>query len=93
MNTYTVVCDYFATGEGHTISVWMGYADNEKNARKQFAGAVSNGRYYVQGADVIQGFDFDNPLVQLFMTMDLKSQLMDETCYRSFSGQLHFNYS
>jgi hypothetical protein len=93
MKKYTVVCDYFATGEGRTFSVWMGFADNARAAKKLFASAVSGGSYYAPGADVIEGFDFDNPIVEMFMTMALKGQLGDENCHRSFSGQLHFNYS
>ena len=93
MRKYTVVCDHSATGEGRTISLWIGFAENEHEARNRFASAVNNGRYYAQGAAVVDGFSFKNCLVKLFLTKSMKAQLEDDACYRSFSGQLHFNYS
>lgn len=93
MNPYTVVSDYAATGEGRTISVWMGFAENETEAKKLFASSINGGDYYVQGAVAIEGFSFRNRLVRLFMTKAMREQLDDDNCYRSFSGQLHFNYS
>lgn len=93
MNKYTVICDYFATGEGRAMSIWMGFADSKKDALKQFKRAIENGDWYAQGADVIEGFDFDNHVAKLLLSPGAASQMQDENCYRNLSAKLHFNYS
>lgn len=93
MTPYTVTCDYFATGEGRTISIWMGFADGEKEARTMFKTSVYGGDYYVLGAEVIKGFAFDDRIAKILVTDGVRSQLSDENCNRFFSAQLHFNYS
>jgi len=93
MTKYTVISDYGATGEGRTISIWMGFAENEEAAKRMFETSVHGGDWYIKGATTVEGFAFSNPLVKLFMTKAIRAQLSDEICYRSFSAQLHFNYS
>jgi len=89
---YTVVCDYFATGEGRTISVWMGLAENQSEALGFFERSFEHGDYWAKGACVIDGFAFDNDVVVNVMNDAIRSQMLDDRCNRSFSAQLHFNY-
>jgi hypothetical protein len=93
MKKYTVIADYGATGEGRIISLWMGFAQDEAEARSRFESSVHGGDFYAIGASVIEGFSFKNRLVRLFLTKAMRDQLNDDNCYRSFSGLLHFNYS
>lgn len=93
MNKYTVVSEYMATGEGRTISVWMGFADHETAAKLNFVSAIPLGGWYVHGADVHEGFLFDHELVKELVSDRVRTQMMDENCNRSFSAQLHYNYS
>jgi hypothetical protein len=93
MVIHTVYEDYFATGEGRTISLWIGFAENPTEALKRFSSEVPNGDYFARGARVVPGADFLNSAAKLLVTSEVKAQLMDERCNRSFSAQMHLNYS
>lgn len=47
---FTAVFDYFATGEGMTVGIIMGYAQSAADLRKQVLDSFNP--YYAQGADV-----------------------------------------
>ena len=93
MTLYTVTSDYFATGEGRTLSLWMGRAFSAQEALGWFRDSLHGGDYFVQGAIVSQGFIWDDPVVADLTNRLIRQQLEDPGCNRSFSAQLHFNYS
>lgn len=93
MGPFTVISDYFATGEGRTLSIWMGFAADRADATKRFVESVHGGDWYAIGAEVLDGFDFDNAVADAMVSPVARAQLMDESCNRSYSAQLHFNYS
>jgi|APFre7841882654_1041346.scaffolds.fasta_scaffold680560_1 proline racemase len=93
MTKYTITSDYYATGEGRTLSIVYCFAQDEAAALEQFKKTVYGGDWYVLGATVIEGFDFDNEVARYLITAAVKAQLLDERCNLAFSSQLHFNYS
>lgn len=42
MKIWTVWCDYGATGEGQSVMVWIGYAENEAAACAKFSERFGN---------------------------------------------------
>jgi hypothetical protein len=89
---YTVICDYSATGEGRTISIWMGIAENESHAKQLFSEAVYDGHWFSHGVSIIEGFQYDDENVKMFMTPVIKN-VLETDCMKHFSSQLHFNFS
>ena len=90
---YTVALSYFATGEGHTLSLWIGFARDPQDAREKFQQAVPNGSFWVQGAQVFEGFNREHVACKYLLTPLALRNLEDPHCMREFSAQLHFNYS
>ena len=94
MTKYTVTCDYAATGEGRTIIIFYTLlAFSPEDALNQFKREVINGDWWVKGAEVKIGFDFENYIAQLLVSSSVRLQLEDENCNRHFTAQLHYNYS
>ena len=92
MNSYTVVCDYGATGEGRTLMILYVMAISKQLALDEFVRTFVGGSYYAQGADVIEGFDFDCDVARVLVTPQVQNQL-SANCMKSFSASLHYNYS
>jgi len=90
---YTVVMDYGATGEGRTLSVWIGFALDLEDARAKFQSAVPNGDFWAQGAEVFEGVNTQHEVCQTLLTPVVVAQILDTHCMREFSAQLHVNYS
>jgi hypothetical protein len=90
---YTVTVDHSATGEGRTIIILYVLAESPENAIEKFKTLVYGGDYFYQGAIVVEGFDFDSELAQLFLTETIKEQLTDDSCNRYYQSMIHFNYS
>jgi hypothetical protein len=91
MTTYTVYCEYGATGEGITHMIWYGFCENESEAMKQFT--LHFDPYYAQGAQVVKGFCFENRSARLLVSDAARKLLTDPECYKSFHAQIHVNYS
>ena len=89
---FTVFSYYMATGEGHTYSIWCGYAPNPEDAKKEFVRVIPHGEWHVQGAEVFEGIP-NHPDVQGMLTSRIKRQLMDENSANIYSSQLYYNYS
>ena len=90
---HTVTCDYAATGEGRTIIIYYCFAENAQEALNQFRTRVHGGDWYVQGAEVVQGFDFDCDIAQRLVTPPARLQLEDTGCNLEYLTSLHYNYS
>lgn len=91
MTAYTVHCEYSATGEGITHMIWMGFAEDASKALKGFEKQF--GSWYAQGAEVVQGFCFENRPARILISDATKSLLTDPDCYKSYHASVHVNYS
>jgi hypothetical protein len=101
---YTVVSDYFATGEGRTISVLftMGYPrrthplyDTEKDGKFWAMEAFRErfGSWYAQGAEVHEGIHFDLPCVDFVISEKVRDMLIAGRASMEYSTQFHYNFS
>ena len=89
MSKYTVYSDYYATGEGRTISVLYTHAENDADALTKFHKLF--GIFYATGAEIIQGWDFD---VSDGMVSDVVQKIMEDgQCFTSYSAQFYVNCS
>lgn len=91
MTSYTVHCEYGATGEGITHMIWMGFCKHEQDALLQFTKCF--GEWYAQGAEVTPGFCFENRSARLLVSDATRNLLTDPECYKNYHAQLHVNYS
>ncbi len=91
---WTVWADYFATGEGRTISACIVYAHDEESALSEFKRIVDGGDFYVLGAYAQRGviendftrFVFSNNVFEFCNKENEKANI-------SVSGQFYFNFS
>jgi hypothetical protein len=90
---YTVASTYFATGEGVTLSVWIGLAQDQRDALEKFKAAITNGDFWAHGAETFEGVNTAHPACKYLLTPAVTQQMKDENCIREFHSQLHFNYS
>lgn len=90
MKPYTVISDYSATGEGRTVSIWIGYAESEEDACWRFANKVWQGTFFVTGATVSDCFDLSHPIAQELVSKDTMNRL-GRFFMPEFSAQLHYN--
>lgn len=96
---YTVSCEYFATGEGHTFMVLFtrGYGSNEDpmdNAMESFRKLF--GGYFAQGADVKEGIDFEFAGAKFLLSNELKAKLLEwekDAGGLEYHAKLHVNFS
>lgn len=93
MSKFTITVDYGATGEGRTLIIYYVIAMDRKSALGWFIKDVAGGDWYAQGADIKEGFDFDNHIAEMLITPVVRNQLSDDMCNRSYLAQLHYNYS
>lgn len=93
MSKFTITADYFATGEGRTMTIMYLFAEDSIKALEEFKKQIHNGEWWVLGADVVEGFDFDNEMAKFMITAGVRSQLEDDHCNLNYFSQLHFNYS
>lgn len=91
MNHYTIVSDYFATGEGRTIMIMITYAESEEKARKRFQERF--GVFYTYCAEVKEGVDLDFPGSDIMLTTPLKKALAEWDCYKTYSAEFYYNFS
>jgi len=91
MNPYTVISEYSATGEGLTISLWLGYANDQEDALKKFI--EIHGIFYSYGADIYEGFEFESHYVNLMIKTEVQNIFKKDQCTKVFYAQLHVNYS
>ena len=90
---FTVYSDYFATGEGRTISIlYTLHAQTPEEALKKFKTTIPHGDWYGKGAEVIQGFDFDNHVAKFLVTEVTKELLLNPRCNRDYFAHLHYNF-
>ena len=90
---YTVTSDYYATGEGRTITICYVFAASIEAALKEFERLVYGGDWFVKGADAIEGWQFDSEIAQMLVTPSVKAQLEDTKCYQNYVATIHYNYS
>lgn len=96
---YTVVIDYFATGEGSTTAVMYtrGYgphADRKKNALENAARVF--GEYLASGAEVYDGMVFNFPGSDLLVSETLKAKLINyvrDAGGLEYNAYIHVNFS
>ena len=101
---YTVVSDYFATGEGRTIAVMFTMASPLPN--HPLYGKQTDGKFWAmerfrerfgwwltQGADVHEGLHFDLPSVDFVMSEKVRDMLMAGGAMMEYSTQFYFNFS
>lgn len=95
----TVICNYFATGEGvmRAVMYTRGYGphkDRKENARDNFARKY--GRYYAAGCEVHDGMVFDFPGSESLVSEHLKKTLLDfvrDAGGLEYDACLHYNFS
>ena len=92
MRKYTVIADYVASGEGRTMNIMYTFAESKGDALEKFSQQLNNGDWWVLGAEVLDGFDFDNDVAKFMISSGVRSQLEDLRCNLNYSAQLHFNY-
>lgn len=93
MQLYTVISRYFATGEGLTVSVWIGIASDRYMALSHFTASIPDGQWWANVAVVLEGIP-DDDVIDSMVTRAVKEQLLDERCsMRTFHAQLHANYA
>lgn len=90
MHPFTVISDYSATGEGRTISLWIGYAESEEEARWKFIAKIWQGEFFVIGAIVMNGFQVGDNLVKEMVPREVANRL-GKFSMTEFSSQFHFN--
>jgi len=76
---YTVICEYYATGEGifRAVMYTRGYGPSDsglENARESFAKKF--GSYYATCAEVHKGLVFEFPGSETLVSEGLKRQLL-----------------
>ena len=91
MKKFTIISDYSASGEGRTLSLMLCLSESKEDALIEFKKTV--GEFFAYGAEIHDGFNFENDIVKFFITPVVRSQLEDDRCNKFFSAQLHFNYS
>jgi hypothetical protein len=91
----TVICSYGATGEGHTIFIWIGYAATPEAALTEFGRKFDP--YFAQGADVYDGLRLDLPGFEMLVGKEMGEQLTAMFAQGKanvcFSSEYHYNYS
>jgi hypothetical protein len=91
---FTVYSDYFATGEGRTLSIlYTINAETSEDALDEFKQSIPHGDWYGLGAEVVNGFNFDNHVAKLLVTDAVREILENPSCYCNYSSSLHFNFS
>lgn len=99
MKKYTIICDYYATGEGRTMMVLYMIAYNIDQVKDKFVSVFNE--YYWRGIDFYDGFIFDNSdkdnyinlePVELLVTTGVRN-LLEKDIMSQFYAQLHFNLS
>ena len=90
---YTVTSDYAATGEGHTIMILYCFAQDSEQALNLFRTQIPNGDWYVLGAQIVEGFEFESNIARALVTPLARQQLEDTGCNLNYSAVLHYNYS
>lgn len=96
---YTVTCEYFATGEGHTYMVLFtqGYGESaisSENALTNFKEIF--GDYFAIGAEVKEGIHFDFPSAKYLLSDALKQNILEwekEAGGLEYHASLHVNFS
>lgn len=89
---WTVTCNYFATGEGHTLLAWIGYADSDFEAKQHFEKKF--GDYFAKGAEASQGVRSDEATRFLFSDAILQqAQDMANKAMIELSARYHLNAS
>lgn len=87
---YTVISDYYATGEGRTIMVLISN-DNSFNALSRFTDIF--GAYYAIGADVIEGVKLDFPGANFVIPEHIKNEKFWEKGMFEYHASFHLNLS
>lgn len=97
MNKYTIVCDYYATGEGRTMIVLYTTADNMDQVKNRFVQVFNE--YFWRGMECYDGFIFQNDTDSQHMTIEAIDmlvtsgvrKLLEKDIMSEFYAQLHFN--
>lgn len=76
MKLWTIWVDYFATGEGRTLTALIVYAENAEEAKKKFADKFSD--YMAIGCDAEEGVVKNNVTKFLFSAELLKNIRKEE---------------
>ncbi len=87
---YTVVCDYFATGEGRTIMVLVA-SGNSYGALTRFADIF--GSYYAIGAEVHDGVKLDFPGSEYVVPDPIRKEKFWERGMFEYHSSFHLNLS
>lgn len=88
---YTVISEYYGTGEGVTMMVLF---TRRQDALQAFADRF--GGYYVMGAEVFEGLVFDFPYADILVSEKARKmleQLNDEAGGLEFYASMYFNLS
>ena len=92
MTLWTAWCDYYATGEGRTLLVWIGYAEDRSDALRSFGDAFDP--YFAGGADAAEGVVGNEVIGLLFSERALDDVLsMQGRATVQLTGRLHFNFA
>ncbi len=92
MKLWTIYGDYYATGEGRTISALITYAENEKNALNEFSKTF--GDFFVLSATAEEGI-VKNEVVRMLFNDKLFKRLEETEGLGNakLSAQYHFNFA
>lgn len=83
----TLICDYFATGEGCTMMILF---TSDQNPKKRFEEIF--GKYFAIGVEEFDGLNFDNSVAKILVSESTKNMLLKD-CNREYFCQLHCNFS
>ena len=83
----TLICDYYATGEGCTKMILYTNIINPRERFKQIFG-----EYFLIGVEEFDGLDFDNPVAKVLVTKFVKNMLQKD-CSKEYYCSMHYNFS
>lgn len=87
---YTVISDYYATGEGRTVMVLIS-SGSSYYALSRFTDIF--GSYYTIGADVVEGVKLDFPGSEFVIPESIRKNKPLEEANFEYHASFHFNAS
>ena len=92
MKLWTVLQDYFATGEGRTLMARIGYAENAQDAIEGFGREFDP--YFASGAEALEGVHENEVTQALFAPAAFKrAREMEGSATFALIARFHFNFA
>lgn len=98
MKLYTATIDYYATGEGRSMSFLAIGAEDEEMARLAFVERCGEHEYFMRGATIYEGLPPPGDEITMYLVSDplykfLKGQAENLNCNVVTRVAHHVNYS